>query len=139
MTDASPDSRTAAQALTLYRWLLSILIFIHGAYRLSVWGMPDFGAWLDSQGVPFGIVVAWVITLMEVIGTPILASGRIPRLQRPLALWYAAILTGGLVMVHAPEGWFVVGAGRNGAEYAASLVAGFLIQAWVAPPVRPRR
>jgi putative oxidoreductase len=139
MTDTTLDSRTASQALTLYRWVLSALIFIHGAYRLSVWGMPDFGGWLDSQGVPFGVAVAWGITLMEVIGTPILASGWFPRLQRPLALWYAAILTGGLVMVHAPDGWFVVGAGRNGAEYAASLVAGFLIQAWVAPPVRPGR
>lgn len=139
MSDAHPDSRTAAQALTLYRWVLSALIFIHGAYRLSVWGMPDFGGWLESQGVPFGVAVAWVITLMEVIGTPILASGRFPRLQRPLALWYAAILTGGLIMVHAPDGWFVVGAGRNGAEYAASLVAGFLIQAWVGPPVHARR
>jgi putative oxidoreductase len=139
MTDDPTLARRRQEGLTALRWLLSTLIFIHGAYRLSVWGMPDFGGWLDSQGIPFGVVVAWVITLMECLGTPILASGRFPRLQRPLALWYATILLGGLVMVHAPEGWFVVGAGRNGAEYAASLVAGFLITAWVSPPVRAGR
>jgi putative oxidoreductase len=26
-------------------------------------------------------------------------------------------------MVHAPEGWFVVGLGRNGAEYSVLLIA----------------
>ena len=128
-----------AQGLTALRWVLSILIFIHGAYRLSVGGPPDFGAWLGSQGVPFGGAVAWVITLVEIFGTLVLASGRFPRLQRPLALWFAMVLTGGLVMVHLPEGWFVVGAGRNGAEYAATLIAGFLITAWVSPPVLQHR
>lgn len=137
MTTDPAILRRQREGLTALRWVLSALIFIHGAYRLSVWGMPDFGSWLGSQGIPFGVVIAWLITLVETFGTPLLAWGRFPRLQRPLALWYAAVLTGGLVMVHAPDGWFVVGAGRNGAEYAASLVAGFLITAWVSPPIRP--
>jgi uncharacterized membrane protein YphA (DoxX/SURF4 family) len=37
---------------------------------------------------------------------------------------------GGLVMVHAPEGWFVVGGGRNGMEYAAMLIVMMLALAW---------
>ena len=137
MNPSSLDLPTASRALAAYRWVLSVVIFIHGTYRLTVGSPTEFGGWLDSQGIPFGIAVAWLITLVEVLGTPVLASGRFPRLHRPLALWYAAVLTGGLVMVHAPDGWFVVGAGRNGAEFAATLVAGFLIQAWVAPPTRP--
>ena len=132
----SPAPARDAQAVVALRLVLSVLIFIHGAYRLSVWGMPDFGAWLDSQGIPFGLAAAWAITLMEFLGTPLLAWGRFPRAQRPLALWYAFELTVGLVMVHVPDGWFVVGAGRNGVEYSVLLVSGFLITAWASPPVR---
>jgi putative oxidoreductase len=131
-----PLTRRRLDALTAQRWVLALLIFIHGAYRITVGSPTEFGGWLDSQGVPLGVVVAWTITLMEVFGTPVFAWGGLPRLQRPLALWYAMVLTAGLIMVHAPDGWFVVGAGRNGAEYAASLVAGFLIQAWAAPSMR---
>ena len=42
------------------------------------------------------------------------AGWTIPR----LALIYAV----GIAMVHAREGWFVVGAGRNGAEYSVLLI-----------------
>ena len=32
----------------------------------------------------------------------------------------------GIVMVHAPNGWFVVGGGRNGAEYSVLLIVALL-------------
>ena len=134
MTETSLRDRQAVAAL---RIVLSAMIFIHGTYRFSVWGMPDFGTWLDSQGIPFGLATAWVITLVEIFGTLLLASGRFPRLQRGLALWFAAQLTVGIIMVHAPSGWWVVGSGRNGVEYSVLLVSGFLITAWASPPIRP--
>lgn len=39
----------------------------------------------------------------------------------------------GIVLVHAPHGWFVVGAGRNGMEYSVLLIVCLLLlalQAW---------
>ena len=36
----------------------------------------------------------------------------------------------GLFMVHAPFGWFVVGAGRNGMEYSALLIVCLLLVGW---------
>ena len=39
----------------------------------------------------------------------------------------------GIVLVHAPSGWFVVGGGRNGMEYSVLLIAVLLAQAWAAP------
>ena len=36
---------------------------------------------------------------------------------------FAAIYIAGVVLVHAREGWFVVGAGRNGVEYSVLLIA----------------
>jgi putative oxidoreductase len=124
------------QAMTALRWVLAALIFIHGGYRVAVNGPPDFGGWLASLGFPLGIPLAWGITIVEVVGTPLLAWGKF---QRPLALWFAFQLSVGIILVHAPSGWFVVGGGRNGVEYSVLLVAGFLLTAWVAPPIRAPR
>jgi len=38
----------------------------------------------------------------------------------------------GILLVHRPHGWFVVGGGRNGMEYATVLVCLFLINALLA-------
>ena len=35
-------------------------------------------------------------------------------------------LAAGIWLVHAPNGWFVVGGGRNGVEYSVCLIAGFV-------------
>ena len=43
-----------------------------------------------------------------------------------LRLVLSAIYAVGLVMVHAPNGWFVVGAGRNGVEFSVLLIATLL-------------
>ncbi len=117
----------ASRALTVVRVLVSLLLFIHGTYRLLTGGPPLFAQYLDGVGVPLAIVVAWGITLMEVFGTPLLALGKF---VQPLALWFSTVLIAGIIMVHAPEGWFVVGAGRNGMEYSALLVSLLLTVAW---------
>ena len=82
-------------------------------------GVVPFGEWLTSQGVPVGFAVAAAITALEVLGTPLYAAGWfVP----PLSAAYASIYVAGIAMVHAREGWFVVGAGRNGAEYSVLLI-----------------
>jgi putative oxidoreductase len=40
-----------------------------------------------------------------------------------VAAGYILILSAGIALVHAREGWFVVGAGRNGVEYSLLLIA----------------
>ncbi len=94
-----------------------------------------FGAWLDSQGWPFGTAIAAAITLIEVIGTPLLALGRF---QFALCLCYVAIYSVGLVIVHLPFGWYVVGPGRNGMEYSVLLISAFLILAYQSRPESAR-
>jgi putative oxidoreductase len=61
------------------------------------------------------------------VGTPALAAGI---LVRPLSLYFAAQLAMGILLVHRPEGWFVVGLGRNGMEHSVLLIAVFLALAW---------
>ena len=40
-----------------------------------------------------------------------------------------AIYTMGVVLIHAAEGWFVVGAGRNGMEYSLLLIGSLALVA----------
>lgn len=104
----------------LLRLVLAGLIAAHGWARLLEGGVVPFGGWLDSRGLPFGVVIAGAVTAIEILGTPLFALGRF---VAPLALVYSAIYAVGIYMVHAPAGWFVVGLGRNGAEYSVLLIA----------------
>ena len=63
------------------------------------------------------------MTAIEILGTVLLATGR---LVAPLTLIYISIYAVGIYMVHAPDGWFVVGKGRNGAEYSVLLIVALL-------------
>ena len=105
------------------RLALAGLIAAHGYYRLLTGGSFGFGELLTSQGVPFGVAVAWAVTLSEVTGSVLLALGR---LVLPTTLLLSAIYAVGAVMVHLPSGWLVVGAGRNGVEYSVLLIVALL-------------
>ena len=48
----------------------------------------------------------------------------------PIALVFSAIYACGIWLVHASAGWFVVGLGRNGAEYSVLIIACLLAHAW---------
>ena len=104
---------------TLIRLTLAGLLAAHGWARLLSGGVVPFGDWLTSQGFPLGFYIAAGITAIEFVGTLLLA---LRWLVLPLTLVYAAIYSMGIVLVHAPAGWFVVGLGRNGAEYSVLLI-----------------
>jgi putative oxidoreductase len=116
------DARSTLGWTTL-RLTLAGLIAAHGWTRLLGGGVVPFGGWLDGQGLPAGVAIAATITAVEVVGTILLA---LRRLVFPLTLVYAGIYATGIAMVHAKEGWFVVGAGRNGAEYSVLLIVALL-------------
>jgi putative oxidoreductase len=56
-----------------------------------------------------------------------LAAGIFPRV---LSMWFALELIAGIALVHAREGWFVVGGGRNGVEYSILLLLVLTAVAW---------
>jgi len=105
------DARSTLGWTTL-RLTLAGLTAAHGWTRLLGGGVVPFSGWLDAQGLPAGVVIAAAITAVEVAGTILLP---LRRLVLPLTLVYAGIYAVGIAMVHATEGRFVVGAGRNGA------------------------
>lgn len=129
----------AERALAIVRVAVAILVFIHGVVRLVHGGVVPFGGWLESQGFPFGLGIAWAVTVYELIAAPLLALG-FRRLVTPLCLVFVAIYGFGIWLVHWPAGWFVVGLGRNGMEYSVLLIVCLLAVAWHAwPDMLPRK
>jgi putative oxidoreductase len=124
---ATMATTSAQQGLALIRCVLAVLIFVHGAARVLADGVVPFGGFLETRGFPLGVVLAWAITLVELVAAPLLAWGR---WVTPLALVFSAIYACGIWLVHASAGWFVVGLGRNGAEYSVLLITGLLANAW---------
>jgi putative oxidoreductase len=109
---------------TILRVAIAGTMVIHGVTRVTVGGVGGFGDWLGTRGLPFGVALAWILTAVEIAGGLALASGR---WVRALCAWFAAQLIAGILLVHAPEGWFVVGAGRNGMEYSVILIVGLAV------------
>ena len=109
--------------LTFLRIVTALLIIIHGIARINYEIVDDFGVYLDANGFPFGVVIAWGITCFEIIGGIVLIIGFfIPY----ISIIFSVQLLMGIIMLHANEGWFVVGAGRNGMEYSVLLICVFL-------------
>ncbi len=108
-----------ALALSVIRVTLAGLLAAHGWTRLIVGGVVPFGGALAEKGFPFGFYIAAGITALEILGTPLLAFRKF---VFPLALAYSFILLMGIILVHAPSGWFVVGNGRNGVEFSVLLI-----------------
>ena len=126
MNDTPPAVARPDWALLGFRLLVALLIGIHGWYRLHAGTSSGFGDWLATQGVPLAHAVAWGVTIGEIVGSACVAIGVC---VRPFALLFMAIYAMGIVLVHAPEGWFVVGAGRNGMEYSVLLICSLTLVA----------
>ncbi|MET0756131.1 MAG: DoxX family protein [Pseudoxanthomonas sp.] len=120
-------THASRQALMAIRCGLAALLFIHGVARVWSGGVAPFGGFLEARGFPWGLGIAWGVTLYELIAAPVLAAGR---WVTPVSLVFAAIYACGIWLVHAPAGWFVVGLGRNGMEYSVLIILCLLANAW---------
>lgn len=137
MIDHTQAAR-AESGLRLLRVGLAALLLVHGIARIYNDGVTPFGGWLGTQGIPLGLGVAWFITVWELSATWLLGFGP-KRWLTPIATVFIAIYACGIWLVHAPAGWFVVGAGRNGAEYSVLIILCLLMLAWIYWPAFRRR
>jgi putative oxidoreductase len=110
---------SAPAALTLVRAGAALILIIHGIARARLGIVDDFGVVLGQWGFPAGFWLAWTITIVEIAGGLALGAGLF---VLPLALWFMVQLAAGIYLIHARAGWFVVGAGRNGAEFSVLLI-----------------
>jgi putative oxidoreductase len=97
-------------------------MFAHGLQKLQG-GPANFGGLLSQLGVPALELMAYVVTLVELVGGALLIVGLLSRLSALLlTIDFVAILLVKLnVGLIAPQG------SRAGAELDLALIAGFLV------------
>lgn len=138
MIDHTQAAR-AQRGLGVLRMVLALLLLLHGVARVWNGGVLPFGEFLGAQGLPFGTAIAIFVTVWELLASWLLGFGP-RRWLPPVCLVFSAIYACGIWLVHAPAGWFVVGAGRNGSEYSVLLIVSLWMLAWVYwPAYRGRR
>lgn len=115
-----PDIIPQKTASTILRATIGIIFITHGIARLYYGSVPDFGGFLNSQGLIIGLPLAWIITLGEIICGSLLALGRYVRY---CVIFHALVVIGGIILVHLSQGWFVVGHGTGGVEYSVLILA----------------
>lgn len=109
--------------ILILRIVAALIMLIHGAARIYLGTVDDFGEFLTLKNFPAGFYLAWAITIFEIAASISLIIGRF---VVPLSLVFAVHIFAGILLVHLKEGWFVVGAGRNGVEFSVLLIAVFI-------------
>lgn len=115
------------QGLIIIRVVLAVLLLIHGVTRLRLGTVGGFGEFLAGNGIPFGVAVAWFVTLFELTASLLMAAGRF---VTPVACVFISIYGCGIWLVHWSQGWFVVGPGTGGMEYSVLIIACLSGLAW---------
>ncbi|WP_281233411.1 DoxX family protein [Flavobacterium gelatinilyticum] len=105
----------------LLRIAVAIILLTHSVFGIFDNGINDFGnLYLNQIGfAPFGVFLAWSIKISHIIAAILLLLNKY---LKPAGFITIFILLMGIVLVHFKEGWFVVGGGRNGAEYNFLLI-----------------
>lgn len=113
--------------LTILRFAIVIIFLSHGMMRFYIEnGVYGFGEMFLNRQVglaPLGLPMAWTVTIMEFICSILLIMNKF---VRPVCFWLMFKILMGIVLVHFKEGWFVVGAGRNGMEYSFLIICALI-------------
>ena len=106
-------------SIAALRMMMGIVFILHGGVRVYNNTLPGFGDFLEGKGFPFGFYLAWAVTLFELIGGILMFFRYFVKL---FCIGEMLILITGIVLVHAENGWFVVGRSLNGIEYSIVLI-----------------
>lgn len=115
----STTPRTTPYGLAILRLAVGTIFLTHGIPKL-LGGAGSTAGFFAQLGVPLPTVAAWGITLLEVGGGLLLILGA---LVVPVALLFTVHMLTGIALVHAANGWFVVGPGQGGSEFNVLLAA----------------
>lgn len=113
--------RSKEFALAIVRVAAAGNMLIHGISRVVTGGVAPFDEYLSSLGFP--PYSAFLITGAELVASVLIIINRWTSI---LSIVLCVELIAGIILVHGPEGWFVVGHGRNGSEYSVLLILCFV-------------
>lgn len=115
--------------LTILRVVLGVIFIAHGLPKLTG-GIEGTVEFFGAIGVPAPLVAAWFIALLETLGGLTLLIGFF---VTPASLLLAAHMLAGIVLVHAPNGFYVIGPGQGGVEFNLLLIASLLAMVFCGP------
>lgn len=122
----SPSTHSE-RGLDIIRIVVSLVLSVHSIYRIVAGDVSGFGEFLGSSGFPFGVALAWLITLSTLASSIAII---VRWLVVSACICHMVVLFAGILMDHIHDGWFVVGGGRNGMEYSVVLIACLLGILW---------
>lgn len=117
---------TKLNSTFLLRWSISIILIAHsGIFGPFFTNINNFGnLYLNQIGFdPLGVPLAWSIKISHIVAALCLIFGKYVRWACIVTI---SIMVAGIALVHFEEGWFVVGAGRNGVEFNFLIIFGLL-------------
>ena len=107
----------------ILRVVLGVIFVAHGALKLFG-GVGGTVAFFGQLGIPIPFLAAWLVTLLEFVGGMFLIVGLF---VVPTAILLSVHMLLGIILVHAGNGFFVLGADvPNGMEFNLLLIAGLL-------------
>lgn len=109
----------------LLRFAIAVILLAHSIPGMFSNGINDFGnLFLNQIGfAPLGVPIAWSIKLSHLVAALCLIFEKFIKWACIVTI---LVLITGIVLVHFKEGWFVVGAGRNGVEFNFILIFALL-------------
>jgi uncharacterized membrane protein YphA (DoxX/SURF4 family) len=118
----SSSSRHWSWGMFLLRLVVGSVMFVAGWKKLFDFGVGAFAKALAGLGVPLPEVLAWAVTLLEVVGGAFIIIGLLSRLSALLLTidMVAAIF---LVTIHVG---FLSSSGKSGVELNLLLIGGLL-------------
>ena len=112
------------------RIALAAVLLMHSIPSIFTGAVNNFGnVYLNKAGfAPIGLLLAWAIKLSHVACAVLLILNRY---IRAAAFVTIPILVAGIIMIHAADGWYVVGGGRNGVEFNVLLISALVYLALI--------
>lgn len=106
----------------LLRFGVAVIFLSHSLHGIFTGNdVNDFGnLFLNKIGfAPLGVPIAWGVVIGQLVTSLLLIMNRGVIVSCIINM---CILIAGIVTVHYSEGWYVVGAGRNGMEFSFILI-----------------
>jgi putative oxidoreductase len=105
----------------LLRLAIAIVFLSHCLHGIIHKDVGNFGnLFLNKIGfAPYGVALAWAVIISQLVGSLLLLLNKYVNIIVPI---FIAVLSAGIYYVHYAEGWYVVGAGRNGMEFSVVLI-----------------